>query len=403
LKRSKEKMDYDFFDKFFLNTARRAITDFREAVEQVRPPEADLDLLCQRIKGYPHSKQLKEDFVISAVDGSGENPILQQDDVFVYLSVAAGKTYQTETQRQNKLATITSHNDNFRDFIVIRDDTKSLRENYASFLERLVGKTVTELVQESDYCKVFSRFGKRMTPRELTWDSFAMARASQVGTHAYQIRSLAELGMAVRMLESKPRYLLLDTSLVYFLLGETPYLPELLKRYLICKANDKGTGVLALSKSHNIPNGDLIGRRAKEDLGFKDHWFLRLPSEELGETPLTFLKEKEVPPKLCISYLFKFHSTSFPMRIDIDADWWQKHINGDIEAERHLFADLDYSCHDVRGYGYPYPLHAAHRTASLTKQERKSIRDILLQHAKDEGILRGAFLRDPESVHMEGI
>ena len=35
------------------------------------------------------------------------------------------------------------------------------------------------------------------------------------------IRSLAELGMGVRCLTAKPKYLLLDTSLVYFLLGET--------------------------------------------------------------------------------------------------------------------------------------------------------------------------------------
>ena len=46
-----------------------------------------------------------------------------------------------------------------------------------------------------------------------------------MATHAYLLRSLAELGMAIRVLPQRPRYLLLDTSLVYFLLGESLYLP----------------------------------------------------------------------------------------------------------------------------------------------------------------------------------
>lgn len=396
-------MDYDFFDRSFIDSARRTVTEFREIVEKAHPPKADLESLCQKIQSYPHSKSIIEDFVMGAVDGSGENPILQQDDVFVYLSIAAGKTYRTQTKSQNKLSAISANDILFRDFIIIRDDSTSLRESYTSFLDRLVGRSVGSLVRESDYKDVFARYHQSGRLPDFTMDSFAMARASQVGTHAYQIRSLAEIGTAVRLLEGRPRYVLLDTSLVYFLLGETAYLPELLKRYLICRANAQGTGVIALSKSHNIPNGDLIGRMAREKMGLKDHWFLRLPSEELGEDPLPFLKEKEVPPKLCVSYLFKFHATSFPMRIDVDAAWWREHIKGNVEAERRLFMDLDYTCHDVRSYGYPYPMHAAHRTASLTKQERKAIRDILLQNARDEGILRGAFLRDPESVHMEGI
>ena len=124
--------------------------------------------------------------------------------------------------------------------------------------------------------------------------------------------------------------MLIDTSLVYFLLGETIYLPEILKRYLITQAERAGTCVVALCKSHNIPNGDLIGRKVKEESDLKHHWFLRLSSESLGEEQLSFLREKEVPPKLGISYLFKFHETSFPMRVDVDAQWWQRNVGGDV-------------------------------------------------------------------------
>jgi hypothetical protein len=396
-------MDFDFFDRQFINESRRALVEFREAVERFRPAEEDMEELCKAIHPYQHCTRLNEDFSVAAVDGSGEFPILQQDDIFVHLAIASGKFFRTESGRQHKLSTGTVADGNFRGFVVLRDDTVALRESYARFLNDLVGLSLRDLVVGSDYCEVFSQFGKPVRPSDVTWDRITMSRASQISSHEYLLRTVAELGVALRLLATAPKYLLIDTSMVYFFLGERPFLPEVVKRYLICKARNHGTCVMAISKSHNIPNGDLIGRWAKEKHGFKDHWYLRLPSEALGEVTLPFLKEKEVPPKLCVSYLFKFHGTSFPMRLDLDAKWWKEQINFDQQKEERLFAELDYTCHDVRSYGYPYPLHAAHRTASLTKQERKAIRDILLQNAKEEGLLRGAFLRDPESIHQGGI
>src|SRR5690606_1653018 len=113
----------------------------------------------------------------------------------------------------------------------------------------------------------------------------------------------------------------------------TPYLPELLKRYLIGRAGAQGTAVVALSKSHNMANGDLIARIARDEFGLRDHWYLRLPAPALGEQPIRFLEGREIPPKLSVSYLFKFEATSFPLRIDVDAAWWQEAISGDLERE----------------------------------------------------------------------
>ena len=146
-----------------------------------------------------------------------------------------------------------------------------------------------------------------------------------------------------------------------------------------------------------------MGRWATERFDAKDHWFLRLPSEALGEERPAFLRDREVPPKLGLSYLFKFHEMSFPMRLDVDAAWWREHIGGDIDREKRLFEDLDYTCHDVRSYGYPYPLQSAHRKSSLTRKERRAIRDILMQFASKEGILRGAFMRSQEDIHQAGV
>jgi len=397
-------MDFDFLSRDFVHTATDAIDAFRQAIEEVEPPEEDLEALCEGITTFQHSPRIEEDFVVAGVDGSGEFPILQQDDVFMHFTVSAGSVFETCTRRQHKMTARTLPGLMYTGLINLSDHGEGLIQGYHCFLQDLIHCGLKELRDGSDYCEVFSAEGpKTIRPADVTWENAAFSRASQVGTHAYLIRSLAELGMGVRALASQPKYLLLDTSLVYFLLGESIYLPELLKRYLICKANAQGTGVLGLCKSHNIPNGDLLGRRAKEQYGAAHHWFIRLPSEALGEKRPTFLLDREVPPKLGVSYLFKFHEMSFPMRLDVDAQWWREHLAGDPENEKRLFEELDYTCHDVRSYGYPYPLQSAHRQASLTRQERKAVKDILLQHAQREGILRGAFMRSQEEIHQAGV
>lgn len=397
-------MDFDFLSRNFIKSAAAAVEDFRRSIEQAEPPEADLKKLCERLSRFDHCRNLEADFVVGGVDGSGEFPILQQDDVFMHFAVSAGAIFETCHRRQHKLSARTLPDTMFTGLVNLRDYGDGVVAGYRSYLAQLLGSDLRKLTEASDYCQVFSAVGRKtITPGDVTWDQMALSLATQVGTHAYLIRSMAELGMGIRCLEAKPKYLLLDTSLVYFLLGEGIYLPELLKRHLICRANAQGTGVLGLCKSHNIHNGDLLGRWATERYEARDHWFLRLPSEELGEKRPSFLTDMEVPPKLGVSYLFKFHEMSFPMRLDVDAGWWRRHIGGDPDRERRLFEELDYTCHDVRSYGYPYPLHSAHKRASLTRQERKAVRDILMQEARREGILRGAFMRTQEDVHQAGI
>lgn len=396
-------MDFDFLDRNLLDASKEAIQRFKEALEGSKPSDKELEALGAKIRPYEHARTLPADFRISAVDGSGEYPVLQQDDVFVHFATAAGVTYETHTNRQSKIGAIDGVPPLLKRFILLRDEKKTLSEGYREFVEVGIGLKLKDLIEGSDYCQVYSAHGKGLSPAQVSWSSMGFSQASQIATHAYQLRSLAELGMAIRLLEKHPRYLLLDTSLVYFLLGESVYLPEIFKRYLVNQATAQGTGVVALCKSHNIPNGDLIGRIAKEEHGFKDHWYLRLPSSALGEPTPNFLKDKEIPPKLCVSYLFKFEATSFPMRIDLDVAWWSQNLADDPIKEARFFGDLDFTCHEVRSYGYPYPMHAAHRRASLTSQERKAVKDILLKQAQREGLARGSVVQDPEALHMGGI
>jgi hypothetical protein len=396
-------MDFDFLDRRMLEVTREAVVAFRSAVEGAQPSDLEFQALKAGIRSFPHTNVLDSEFTVAAVDGSGEFPVLQQDDIFLHFAIAAGAAYQTASKRQHKLASVSVRTPIQKQFVVLSDEMSKSIDSYAEFLRAATGLELADLASQSDYCQVYSRYGRSLRLTDVAWRKVTMSKASQVASHAYLLRSMAELGMAIRMLETKPRYLLLDTSLVYFLLGEAVFLPELMKRYLITKANAQGTGVVALCKSHNIPNGDLIGRYAKDELGFKDHWYLRLPSAALGEPTPAFLEGREIPPKLSVSYLFKFHATSFPLRIDVDADWWRTQIGGDKAKERQFFGELDFTCHEVRSFGYPYPMHAAHRSASLTKQERRALKDMLVQQAQKEGLLRGSFPTDPEQLHMGGV
>ena len=284
-------MDFDFLDTELVSSSRRAILSFKTVIEESKPSNEEINQLCGQIHSYPHTTKLDNDFSIAAVDGSGEFPALQQDDIFMHFVTAAGLTYQTYSHRQNKLVLQKEGPSIIKQFILLNDDDDYLKLSYKTFFEDLLGKDLSYCVKESDYCETFSRFGKRIRHHQINWDNLSLSKASQIATHAYLIRSITELAMAIKLLIQEPRYLLLDTSLVYFLLGESPYLPEILKRHLITQANAQNVGVIALCKSHNIPNGNLINRFAKDQLNLKDHWYLRLPSEELGENTPLFLQK----------------------------------------------------------------------------------------------------------------
>lgn len=397
-------MDYDFLNRNFVKNAEKAVQHFQQTIEEAEPPEEELEALCEGLTTFGHTRNLDNDFVLAGIDGSGEFPILHQDDIYMHFAVSAGAVFETCSRKQHKLSAKTLDGTLYTGLVNLFDHDKGVPQGYRFYLHQLTGLDLSDLRDHSDYCHVFSsQGGANLRPEDITWDQAAFSKASQVGTHAYMIRSMAELGMAIHCLQARPKYLLMDTSLVYFLLGESIYLPELMKRYLVCQANAQGSAVIGLCKSHNIPNGDLVGRCAIDHYRLRDHWFLRLPSEALGERRPSFLIDREVPPKLGVSYLFKFHEMSFPMRIDIDAGWWRRHIDWDRHKEKELFEDLDYTCHDVRSYGYPYPMHAAHRRASLTKKERKAVKDILWQQAQQQGVFRGSLMRTQEAIHEAGI
>jgi hypothetical protein len=87
------------------------------------------------------------------------------------------------------------------------------------------------------------------------------------------------------------------------------------------------------------------------------------------------------------------------MRLDLDASFWEQQASGatDMTAARCLFGVLDYSSHDQRCYGYPYPIKAAHDRGSITEQERIVLRQQLIEAAVHAGMRRSSF-RNPAQL-----
>ena len=61
-------MDFDFLTRNFVDSAGKAVRNFRKAIEESEPPEAELEALCENLTTFSHCRSLEKDFVIAGVD-----------------------------------------------------------------------------------------------------------------------------------------------------------------------------------------------------------------------------------------------------------------------------------------------------------------------------------------------
>jgi hypothetical protein len=228
-----------------------------------------------------------------------------------------------------------------------------------------------------------------------------------------QLRSTAELGAALRLIQRRPKYVLLDGTLSLPLVsrsGESLFF-EHLKRLCCVEALEHGVGFLALSKSHGVQSVELLEELAGEKLGLDagrtpEHWFLRIPvrEEDGWQTPL--VEGRTLPPIAAMTYLVRLHRSTPVMRLDVDLNWWRRRLRGASEAEtrereRQLFEDLDRASHDQRCYGYPYPIKAGHDRASLSEPERVALRKQIVDAAVRAGLKPSLFRSASKATRHE--
>jgi NurA-like 5'-3' nuclease len=144
---------------------------------------------------------------------------------------------------------------------------------------------------------------------------------------------------------------------------------------------------------------ELISEIAGQVLGkaVAEHWYMRLPIESIDNWAFSLAQERRIPPVGAVSYLFRLHENTPIMRLDMDFEAWKERIKDNQEAEAELFSELDYTGHDQRAYGYPYPIKASHDRSRLTQMERAALRKQIIDAAVAAGMKRALF-RDVSSA-----
>lgn len=387
---------------------RGEVTDrIREVVQEMQgwndthpAEEQDVSACMEQVVLFDHCAKPDRPFFIGGADGSGDMPSVSYGDTIVYLITAVARIY--EALPAGYLSEREVSDGTVFDLLWLPQDGERAKAQFLKTFERLIGEPLTGVCERSDYYELTKKRGARVSsPTDLVGQLiFPEAHSSE--NISIQLLSTAEAGSLIRLMRSldtgavreKPIYLLEDTTLALPMIGKSSTLFfEIAKRYACTVARNLGITFLTLSKSHNFPHMDTIEDSIKETHKRNEHWFFRVP-KNLSDK---FLGTRTIPPVGAESYIFKLHDPQQPMRIDMDQEFWKTHIWDEDAAimrrnEIQLFRDLDFSSHDQRCCGYPYPVKACHDRASLTDQERLSLRKQFIDEAVKNGFKRQNFI-----------
>lgn len=363
--------------------------------------EAAKEAIRERIVFFEHTTK-RTDLRVGGVDGSGDFPSLAYEDAAVFFSLAHGVIYESASDTGLKELPLLV--DPVVHVTWVPEDEHKRSEMLLAAFAELAGRPVREVIAKSDYRKIRASIGGRPVDVPELLDGLILPHPTDTGNLAIQLRSSAELGAALRLICShqKPKYVLVDTTFSLPLVSQSGSLFfEHLKRLCCVEAVERGVGFFALSKSHGLAGVEMIELLAKERLTdspspIAQHWYLRLPVPGQDEWDYASPAGKRIPPHGAVSYLFRLHRNTPVMRLDVDFVYWQKCINQESDAEtqsreKKIFADIDYTSHDQRAYGYPYSIKACHDRTSMTRAERVALRNQIIDAAVKAGMRRSLF------------
>jgi len=353
--------------------------------------------LSAAIISFPHTTQTQE-FRIGGVDGSGDYPSFSYADSFVFVASASGTLYTTDSVYG--LCEELCLEEPTLEFLWITEDQGEARERWMPCLGALSGRDVREVLAESDYRSLKEKASGGKQTVESLMEALILPRASDTSNVGIQLRSTAELGTALRLINSKiqPQFVLMDTTLSLPLVKnpkQSLYL-EHLKRLCCVDARRNEVTFVTISKSHGFPSIEILERLATQVQGLDqdaqaEHWYMRLPIDGVDGWKFSLAEDRNVPPVGAVSYLFRLHKNTPVMRLDMDRKMWEDRYRDNQQAEQALFAELDYASHDQRAFGYPYPIKAGHDRARLSNAERAALKKQIIDAAVAAGMKRSLF------------
>jgi hypothetical protein len=394
--------------------------DRRDEEEFAKDETRIKEELLDTVDPYTADVVLEEDFVVGAVDGSGNSNLVTLDDIRVHLLSSSTILLNTNTaegqlfeplEREDVEAEIGEqpHLDSHWHSGVRGDAHEKLAESLESIYPV---KDTTDIVLPffRDYTNgsinSTSDIGKSLEYGKYVKDLREIKRLisrQQLLTNPVvhdELRTVTELAAVRRVLESnlEPKYLLIDGALSIFMhfVRKYPSMPSGFMLRDICSlARKKGVIVAAVSKNHTIPFAHRIAKMARDIFGEHAKWFCQLPSADDPGGGLHIYEDRTyIPPTLAVPYLFSFSRDNRPSRVDFDRIWWREKIyvpNNPTETrenEKNLFRDLEFMSRDARWYGYPVALGLAHDTCKMSYEDLRLAREIvndLLREMGQEG------------------
>jgi hypothetical protein len=380
--------------RLFHDKAEALATEMASWESKPRLDEETEQRIREAIKPFSHTNT-SETFRIAGVDGSGDYPSFSYADSFVYVATASGTVFRTDSLHGLVEEQVLVEPN--LELVWLPEDQSKAEGQWLKAFSSLAGVEAGEVVRQSDYTALKRAHAGSSAPL----NALVLPRASDTSNCGIQLRSCAEWGTALRLIESDPpcRYVLMDTtlSLPFIKTKENSLFHEQLKRLCCVRARERAVCLFTISKSHGLPSIELIENIAREQIGLPaskvaEHWFLRLPLPDLDEWTLDGLIEgRQIPPIGAVSYLFRLHKNTPVMRLDMDREWWESRYRNDEGSESRVFEELDYSSHDQRAYGYPFPIKACHDRTRLSNAERLVLKKQIIDAAVAQGMRRSLF------------
>lgn len=364
-----------------------------------RLDEATEQQIRDCITGFAHTNRIEgESFRIAGVDGSGDYPSFSYADSFVYVATASGTVFRTDVLHGlSEELVLTEPN---LDLVWLPESSERARNQWLKAFSNLAGEDAESVIADSDYVQLKNTASRHGHTTQGLLNNLLLPKASDTSNCGIQLRSTAEWGAALRLIQSNPpcRYVLMDTTLSLPMVTrhDLSLFYEHLKRLCCVRARERGIGLFTISKSHGLPSIELLESLACDKLGVDrkktaEHWFLRMPIAGIDGWELPLIEGRQIPPVGAVSYLFRLHRNTPVMRLDMDRTWWEERIQGNAGAEQQVFSELDYSGHDQRAYGYPFPIKACHDRARLSMAERLVMKKQIIDAAVAQGMKRSLF------------
>lgn len=386
-----------YFNQDLKSKIENVVTDLKEWNQETSVKQDEIDKMSSYIGHFEHCRVPDREFSIGGTDGSGEFPVASYGDSYIYFVTALTKLFHAST-REGRLKEQPTSGGILAEFLWLPEDQEEKDKRYEQFFCDLVGIPLSELCSQSDYISLrLKHTGQPSTPEELI-QLMIKPQAHDAGNVRIHLMTATEICTIIKALQNgiKPTYFLADTTLTLpFVKKRECLFFELAKRYCCRLARENGVAFFALSKSHNIPHMDQLEELIKRK-DYEDHWYLRIPTQEFDGFSPEFLGTRGIPPVGGMTYIFRLHKTTPPMRLDMDINYWREniwHADKEIMTQREVqvFRDLDFASHDQRCYGYPYPIKASHDSVSLTQERRLTLRKQIIDMAESAGLKRRNF------------